>query len=97
MDFDVVICDEAHRTTGVTIAGADESHFVKLHDNSYLRARKRPYMTATPRVFGDAVRRKAEDATSVLARTWCGRGRTDGRSCRTTSRSPSGRCRQPRT
>ena len=67
MDFDLVICDEAHRTTGVTIAGGDESHFVKVHDNGYLRARKRLYMTATPRVFGDAVRRKAEDASAVLA------------------------------
>lgn len=65
--FDLVICDEAHRTTGVTITGGDESHFVKVHNNSYLRARKRLYMTATPRVFGDAVRRKADDASAVLA------------------------------
>ncbi len=31
-DFDLIICDEAHRTTGVTISGEDESHFVKVHD-----------------------------------------------------------------
>lgn len=36
--FDLVICDEAHRTTGVTLAGVDESHFVRVHDNDYLRA-----------------------------------------------------------
>ncbi len=37
-DFDLVICDEAHRTTGVTLAGEDESQFVRVHDNSYLQA-----------------------------------------------------------
>src|SRR5690606_33716699 len=30
--FDLVICDEAHRTTGATIAGQDESAFVRVHD-----------------------------------------------------------------
>ncbi len=65
--FDLVICDEAHRTTGVTLAGQDESHFVKVHDGEYLKADRRLYMTATPRVFGDDVRRKATDAEAVLA------------------------------
>lgn len=51
--FDLIICDEAHRTTGVTIAGGDESAFVKVHNNDYLKAAKRLYMTATPRVFSD--------------------------------------------
>jgi predicted helicase len=66
-DFDLVICDEAHRTTGVTLADSDESHFVKVHDNTVLRAAKRLYMTATPRVFGEEVRRKVADAEAVLA------------------------------
>ena len=66
-DFDLVICDEAHRTTGVTLAGEDESHFVKVHDNDFLHAAKRLYMTATPRVFGEEVRRKAGEADAVLA------------------------------
>lgn len=65
--FDLIICDEAHRTTGVTLAGQDESHFVKVHDGDYLKADRRLYMTATPRVFGDEVRRKATDAEAVLA------------------------------
>ncbi|MGD9961770.1 DEAD/DEAH box helicase [Nocardioides sp.] len=65
--FDLIICDEAHRTTGVTLADADESHFVKVHDNDYLRATKRLYMTATPRLFGEDVRRKAAEAEAVLA------------------------------
>ena len=66
-DFDLVICDEAHRTTGVTLAGKDESHFVKVHDNRFIRATKRLYMTATPRVFEDAVTKKAIENDAVLA------------------------------
>ena len=66
-DFDLVICDEAHRTTGVTLAEGDESHFVKVHDSNFLKATKRLYMTATPRVFGEEVRRKASEAEAVLA------------------------------
>ncbi len=66
-DFDLVICDEAHRTTGVTLAGGDESAFVRVHDDTYLRAGKRLYMTATPRVFGEEVKRKAAEAEAILA------------------------------
>lgn len=65
--FDLVICDEAHRTTGVTLAGQDESHFVKVHDNRFIQASKRLYMTATPRVFDDAVTKKAIEKNAVLA------------------------------
>jgi predicted helicase len=46
-EFDLVICDEAHRTTGVTLSGDDESTFVRVHDDDYLQAKKRLYMTAT--------------------------------------------------
>lgn len=66
-EFDLVICDEAHRTTGVTLSGQDESTFVKVHDQNYLKAAKRLYMTATPRVFGEDVRRKATENDAVLA------------------------------
>jgi len=65
--FDLVICDEAHRTTGVTLADNDESAFVQVHDADALKATKRLYMTATPRVFGDEVKRRATDADAVLA------------------------------
>ncbi|MFC7404816.1 DEAD/DEAH box helicase [Georgenia alba] len=66
-EFDLVICDEAHRTTGVTLSGADESAFVRVHDQNRLRAKKRLYMTATPRVFGEDVHKKAKDTDAVLA------------------------------
>ncbi|MTH70098.1 N-6 DNA methylase [Agromyces bracchium] len=65
--FDLIVCDEAHRTTGVTIAGGDESAFVKVHDQSYLAAQKRLYMTATPRIFSDAAVAKAGEKNAVLA------------------------------
>lgn len=55
-DFDFVICDEAHRTTGATFEGEDESAFVRIHDNNYVTAKKRLYMTATPRIYGETAK-----------------------------------------
>jgi predicted helicase len=66
-DFDLIICDEAHRTTGVTLSGEDESHFVKVHDADFIVGRKRLYMTATPRIYGDGAKTKAKDAAAELA------------------------------
>ena len=65
--FDLVICDEAHRTTGVTLKDEDDSTFVRIHDNDCVAASKRLYMTATPRIFGDAAKRKADDHNAELA------------------------------
>lgn len=50
-EFDLIICDEAHRTTGYTDAGSDDSAFVKVHDGDYIKSKKRLYMTATPRLY----------------------------------------------
>ncbi|MDR2366542.1 MAG: DEAD/DEAH box helicase family protein, partial [Deltaproteobacteria bacterium] len=66
MTVDLIVCDEAHRTTGVTLADEDESHFVKVHDNGFIKAHKRLYMTATPRVFGEKAKEKAEGASIAL-------------------------------
>jgi predicted helicase len=65
--FDLIICDEAHRTTGVTLSGEDESSFVKVHDANFLKSTKRLYMTATPRIYGDDAKSKAKQATAELA------------------------------
>lgn len=65
--FDLVICDEAHRTTGVTLAtDTDESHFVKVHDNAVIDAVKRVYMTATPRIFAPEVKNAARQKDAEL-------------------------------
>lgn len=65
-DFDLIICDEAHRTTGVTLSGDDESSFVKVHDNNLIRSDKRLYMTATPRLFKPEVKNAAKEKDAVL-------------------------------
>jgi predicted helicase len=65
--FDLVICDEAHRTTGVTVAGEDDSAFVKVHDNRVIDAAKRVYMTATPRLYDDVAKAKAAEGSALLA------------------------------
>ena len=64
--IDFVICDEAHRTTGATALGSAESAFVRIHDNSYIKADKRLYMTATPRLYGDSAKKKAEEKDIIL-------------------------------
>ncbi|MBJ2199973.1 DEAD/DEAH box helicase [Pseudomonas carnis] len=65
-DFDLVICDEAHRTTGATFGDDDESNFVRIHDGADIRAAKRLYMTATPRIYGDTAKVKAESGEVTL-------------------------------
>lgn len=65
--FDLVICDEAHRTTGVTLEGEDASNFVAVHDPDFLKASRRLYMTATPRLFNDETKDKAEEHSAEIA------------------------------
>lgn len=65
-EFDLIICDEAHRTTGVSLAGEDESVFTKVHDNNFIKAKKRLYMTATPRLYSDDTKSKAAQVEAIL-------------------------------
>ena len=58
-EFDLIICDEAHRTTGYTEPGMDDSAFVKVHDSEFIKAKKRLYMTATPRLYDVEAQSKA--------------------------------------
>ena len=57
--FDLTLCDEAHRTTGVQRDDARVS-FQAVHDSRGLRSSKRLYMTATPRIYTEASKRSAE-------------------------------------
>ncbi len=69
--FDLVICDEAHRTTGIDkSAGLDKaqaskvvkpSHFNLIHDKEAIQAKKQLYMTATPRIYADSAKSKAKE------------------------------------
>ena len=57
--FDIILCDEAHRTTGVERPGDKTSPFVLVHDGQRVRAAKRLYMTATPRLYTESAKAKA--------------------------------------
>ena len=57
--FDLVLCDEAHRTTGIDRPGDKTSPFVLVHDSNRIRAKKRLYMTATPRLYTEGAKAKA--------------------------------------
>jgi predicted helicase len=65
-EFDLIVCDEAHRTTGAKFEDEDESHFIKVHSAEYIRGRKRVYMTATPRIYGDTAKALAERGNVAL-------------------------------
>ena len=65
-DFDLVICDEAHRTTGATLTGQDESAFTKIHSDEFIRRSKTLYMTATPRIFADKTKSTASEKDVIL-------------------------------
>lgn len=65
--FDMIICDEAHRTTGVILnGGQDETAFTKVHDNEIIKAKKRLYMTATPRLYHETAKDKAKENNAIL-------------------------------
>lgn len=66
-EFDIVICDEAHRTTGANEKTAEASEFVKVHDNDVIAAKKRLYMTATPKIYGDRIKKMAKADSYVLS------------------------------
>ena len=60
-EVDLIICDEAHRTTGLVLKDKAESSFTKVHKNDYIRAKKRLYMTATPRLYSANIKVKAKE------------------------------------
>ncbi len=62
--FDLIICDEAHRTTGSSKDTATQ--FTAVHSDDFIKARRRLYMTATPRMFtSDALKKAAANDINV--------------------------------
>ena len=59
--FDLIVCDEAHRTTGV-----DGKSFTLVHDREKIKAHRRLYMTATPRIYTENIKAKAEKCNVVV-------------------------------
>lgn len=64
LGFDMIICDEAHRTTGVMDG---ESAFREIHKDSFVHGTKRVYMTATPRIFSSDAKSKAQQGAIEIA------------------------------
>ena len=72
--FDLIICDEAHRTTGaskkiVSQLGESErreAHFTKVHNNKHIKGRRRLYMTATPKIYTAGVKQAAEEHDAAV-------------------------------
>ena len=66
-EFDLIIADEAHRTTGAKALGEEDSSFTKVHSNSNVKGYKRLYQTATPKLYGTEARKKAESNSIVVS------------------------------
>ncbi len=54
--FDFVLCDEAHKTAGI-----NQGLFSIIHDKKRIPAQKRLYMTATPRIVSENIKKKLNE------------------------------------
>ncbi|UEX90615.1 DEAD/DEAH box helicase family protein [Staphylococcus ratti] len=66
-EFDLIISDEAHRTTGAHEMNKDASVFTKVHDNENVKGNLRMYQTATPKIYGDNAKKNAKDKSILLS------------------------------
>lgn len=66
-EFDLIIADEAHRTTGAKALGDQDSVFTKVHSDLNVKAKKRLYQTATPKLYGMDAKKKAKDNSIVIS------------------------------
>lgn len=65
-EFDLIIADEAHRTTGANKLGED-SAFTEIHSNKNVKGKLRLYQTATPKIYDQNAKRKAEENSIVVS------------------------------
>ncbi len=67
--IDLIICDEAHRTVGAmysTNERDDKNAFTLCHSDKNIKAQKRLYMTATPKVYSESSKAKAKESDNVI-------------------------------
>ncbi|WP_423752038.1 type ISP restriction/modification enzyme [Helicobacter pylori] len=67
--IDLIICDEAHRTVGAmysTNERDDKNAFTLCHSDGNIKATKRLYMTATPKVYSESSKAKAKESDNVI-------------------------------
>lgn len=68
-EIDLIICDEAHRTVGAmysTNERDDKNAFTLCHSDENIKATKRLYMTATPKVYSESSKAKAKESDNVI-------------------------------
>lgn len=51
---------------GADSAVDDESNFTRIHDDEYIKGAKRLYMTATPKVYGEAAKQQESVGEAIL-------------------------------
>ena len=66
-EFDIIIADEAHRTTGAKSLNEEASVFTKIHSDDNVKGKKRLYQTATPKLYGPEAKKKAETNSIVIS------------------------------
>ncbi|RXT26843.1 helicase [Lacticaseibacillus chiayiensis] len=66
-EFDLIIADEAHRTTGSHDANNEAGFFTKVHNNLIVKANHRLYQTATPKIYSQEAKKKGKDENIVIA------------------------------
>ncbi|WP_237013491.1 DEAD/DEAH box helicase [Helicobacter pylori] len=67
-EMDLIICDEAHRTVGAMYSSneRDENAFTLCHSDGNIKAKKRLYMTATPKVYSESSKAKAKESDNAI-------------------------------
>ena len=66
-EFDLIISDEAHRTTGAHESSKEASIFSRVHSNTYVQGRKRIYQTATPKIYGESAKKNAKEKSILIS------------------------------
>lgn len=66
-EFDLIISDEAHRTTGAHEASKEASTFTKVHSDTNVKGKKRLYQTATPKIYGEGAKRNAKEKSILIS------------------------------
>ena len=54
------------RTASIKVIDDEEAAFTRIHNNEYVKGKKRLYMTATPKVYGTAAREQENNKEAVL-------------------------------
>ena len=57
---------KAKRTASIKVIDDEEAAFTRIHNNEYVKGKKRLYMTATPKVYGTAAREQENNKEAVL-------------------------------